>query len=180
MFAFLLGIWLGSIAVIDSRTPWYWAQLLTSPAVAYLAHLSGSVYHLDSFGRPREIGEIYTGIAGLLNLLCVVNAVYMAHCNNIKERNLMMNILNLYQYLLAGFMAPVHIGTTAHALLLALPLIAVIAIVYKATKLDEIKFVSFVREVFLLFGSILVFMIITAIVIFVIMKACCRIIKSVF
>jgi hypothetical protein len=67
-------------------------------------------------------------------------------------------------------MAPVHIGTTARAFLLALPLIAVIAIVYKATKLNEIKFVSFVREVFLLFGSILVFMIITAIVTFVIMK----------
>ena len=87
MFAFLLGIWLGSIAVIDTRTPWYWAQLLTSPAVAYLAHLSGSVYHLDSFGKPREIGEIYTGIAGMLNLLCVVNAMYMAHCDNIKEQS---------------------------------------------------------------------------------------------
>jgi hypothetical protein len=87
-FAFVLGIWLGSIAVIDSKTPWYWAQILTSPAVVYLAHLSGSVYHLDSFGKPREIGEIYTGIAGLLNLLCVVNAVYIAHCENSKQRNL--------------------------------------------------------------------------------------------
>jgi hypothetical protein len=86
-FAFVLGIWLGSIAVIDAATPWYWAQLLSSPAVAYLAHLSGSVYHLDSFGRPREMGEIYTAIAGMLNLLCIVNAVYVAHCNNIKEQN---------------------------------------------------------------------------------------------
>ena len=68
-------------------------------------------------------------------------------------------------------MAPVHIGTTANAFFLALPLIAVIAIVYKAIKLDEIKLVSFVREVFLLFGSILVFMIVTAVVLFVIMKA---------
>lgn len=83
----------------------------------------------------------------------------------------MMSGLNLCQYVLAGFMSPVEIGTTAKALLLALPLTAVIAIVYKATKIQEIKFVSFVRESFLLFGSILVFMIITAIVIFVIMKA---------
>jgi len=82
LFAFVLGIWLGSIAVIDAGTPWYWAQMLNSPAVAYLAHLSGSVYHLDSFGKPREMGEIYTAIAGMLNLLCVVNAVYMAHCKN--------------------------------------------------------------------------------------------------
>ena len=67
-------------------------------------------------------------------------------------------------------MAPVYIGTTAKALLLSLPLIAVISIVYKATKLEEIKLVSFLKEVVLLFGSILVFMVITAIVIFVIMK----------
>jgi len=86
-FLFVLGIWLGSIAVIDARTPWYWAQMLNSPAVAYLAHLSGSVYHLDSFGKPREIGEIYTGMAGMLNLLCIINAVYVAHCANIKEQN---------------------------------------------------------------------------------------------
>jgi hypothetical protein len=87
MFAFLLGIWLGSIAVIDATTPWYWAQMLNSPAVAYLAHLSGSVYHLESYGKPREIGEIYTGIAGLLNLLCVVNAMYMTHCANITKNS---------------------------------------------------------------------------------------------
>jgi len=31
------------------------------------------------YGRPNEIGQIYTSIAGLLNLLCIVNAVYLAH-----------------------------------------------------------------------------------------------------
>jgi hypothetical protein len=87
VFAFGLGTYIGSIAVIDANTPWYWAQLLFSPAAAFIAHLSGSVYHLDAYGRPREIGEIYTGIAGMLNLLCVINAVYMAHCINIKEQN---------------------------------------------------------------------------------------------
>lgn len=88
-FAFVLGIWFGSIAVIDASTPWYWAQMLNSPMVAYLAHLSGSVYNLESYGKPREIGEIYTAIAGMLNLLCIVNAVYMAHCkNNLSNRGL--------------------------------------------------------------------------------------------
>jgi len=109
VFAFTFGIYIGSIAVVDapeswyiakliyslishkqvisvSGSPWYFAQILFSPAVGYLAHLSAA-FHLDSYGRPREIGEIYTGIAGMLNLLCVVNAVYMAHCINIKERN---------------------------------------------------------------------------------------------
>ncbi len=84
MFAFLLGIWLGSIAVIE--TPWFYAQVLTSPAAAYLAHVS-KVFGLVSYGKPREIGEIYTGIAGMLNLLCVVNAVYLAHRDTIKEQD---------------------------------------------------------------------------------------------
>lgn len=87
VFSFTFGIWLGSIAVIDARTPWYWAQMLNSPAVAYLAHLSGSVYHLDSYGKPREIGEIYTAIAGMLNLLCVINAVYLANDDTIPKNN---------------------------------------------------------------------------------------------
>jgi len=65
----------------------------------------------------------------------------------------------------------VYIGTTAKALLLALPLIAVISIVYKAIKVEEIKFASFLRESILLFGSIVAFIIVTAIVIFIIMKA---------
>lgn len=78
---------------------------------------------------------------------------------------------NLSQFVLANFMSPVDIGTTARALLLALPLIAVIAVVYKAIKVGEIKFTSFLRESILLFGSILGFMVITAVVIFMIMKA---------
>lgn len=71
---------------------------------------------------------------------------------------------------LAGFMTPVYIGTTPQAFLLALPLIAVISIVYKAIKMEEIKFAPFVWQVFLLFCSILVFMVLTAIAIFVVMK----------
>jgi len=31
------------------------------------------------FGRAGEIGQIYTSVAGLLNLLCIVNAIYVAH-----------------------------------------------------------------------------------------------------
>ena len=58
-------------------------------------------------------------------------------------------------YCLAGFMAPVYIGTTPKAFLLALPLIAVI---------------SFIRETSLLFGSILAFMVLAAIGIFIFMK----------
>jgi hypothetical protein len=77
--AFLIGIFIGSIAVVEIKSPWFYAQILFSPIVGYIGHLSGSVMHLDSFGRPREIGEIYTGISGMMNLLCIVNAVFLAH-----------------------------------------------------------------------------------------------------
>ena len=72
--------------------------------------------------------------------------------------------------MLASFTSPVYIGSTAGALLWSLPLLAVISIVYKAIKLDEIKPADFVKQVFLLFGSILVFMLLTAVIIFGIMK----------
>lgn len=79
-------------------------------------------------------------------------------------------MFNVFQNCLAGFMSPVDIGTTPKAFLLALPLIAVIAVVYKATKLEKLEFWPFLRESVLLFGSILVFMVLTAAGIFIFMK----------
>lgn len=81
----------------------------------------------------------------------------------------MTNLL-LFKYILAGFTTPVHIGSTAAALLWALPLLAVISIVYKTLKLEEVKFADFVKQVSLLFGSILIFMILAAAAIFIAMK----------
>ncbi len=71
---------------------------------------------------------------------------------------------------LASFTSPVDLGTTPQGLLLALPLIAVIAVVYKATKLEEFTFISFAKESAILFGSIAVFMVLAAVGIFFLMK----------
>lgn len=79
-------------------------------------------------------------------------------------------INNVCHFVLAGFINPLYIATTPYAFLFALPLIAVISIVYKAIKLEKLEFVTLVRESFLLFGSILVFMIASAIVVFLFMK----------
>ncbi|MCD4830481.1 MAG: hypothetical protein K8R02_01585 [Anaerohalosphaeraceae bacterium] len=72
--------------------------------------------------------------------------------------------------ILASFVSPVDIGTTPQSLLLALPLIAVIAVVYKATKLEEFTFASFVKESAILFGSISVFMILAAVGLYLVMQ----------
>ncbi len=83
---FLIGLYVGSVGVIDpiGAKPWYAAQLMNSPAVFWLGRL-GATGAYPVYGRPNEIGQIYTSIAGLLNLLCIVNAVYMAHLRCVDE-----------------------------------------------------------------------------------------------
>lgn len=66
----------------------------------------------------------------------------------------------------ATLTAPQQIGTTPASLLWLLPLTAAISIAYKATKLPTITAHAFIKEAALLFGSIIVFMAITALVLF--------------
>lgn len=86
VLTFLLGLYIGSFGVIDpiGAKPWYAAQLMISPVVFFLGRL-GTTGAYPVYGRPGEIGQIYTSIAGLLNLLCLVNAVYMAHLRSVGE-----------------------------------------------------------------------------------------------
>lgn len=104
---FVAGLYIGSIGVIDpiASKPWYVAQIMNSPAVFLIgSHVARTqldaqdaigyasshtareqavqkakqeVYRV--YGKPNEIGQIYTSIAGLLNLLCIVNAMYLMH-----------------------------------------------------------------------------------------------------
>jgi hypothetical protein len=77
---FCIGLYAGSIGVIDpaGAKPWYVAQIMNSPIVAAIGYLTRTGNY-PVYGRPNEVGQLYTSIAGLLNLLCIVNAVYMAH-----------------------------------------------------------------------------------------------------
>ena len=83
VLTFVLGIYIGSIGVIDpigtiGDRLWYFVQMMNSPFVAIIGRFTaGGGYPV--FGRPNEMGKLYTGIAGLLNLLCIVNAVYLAY-----------------------------------------------------------------------------------------------------
>lgn len=69
-------------------------------------------------------------------------------------------------YIMASFTIPEQISTTPQSMLWLLPLVAAIAVVYKATKLPEIKAANFIKESVLLFGSIVVFMFVTAFVLY--------------
>jgi hypothetical protein len=103
LLTFLVGLYAGSIGVIDplGARAWYFAQVLTSPVVMIVGSHVANVQRLADqeasngqagktvpyhvYGRPGEIGQIYTSIAGLLNLLCIVNAMYVAHQMAISE-----------------------------------------------------------------------------------------------
>ncbi len=77
---FCIGIYIGSIGVIDpvQAKPWFAAQILNSPLVGLLGRMTASGRYL-SYGKPNEIGQLYTSISGLLNLLCIINCVYIGH-----------------------------------------------------------------------------------------------------
>jgi len=81
VLTFCTGLYVGSIGVVDpvGAKSWYVAQLMNSPMTAALGYLTATGAYPVVYGRPNEIGQIYTSIAGLLNLLCIVNAVYLAH-----------------------------------------------------------------------------------------------------
>jgi hypothetical protein len=68
--------------------------------------------------------------------------------------------------IMATFTTPEKIGTTPQSVLWLLPLATAIAVVYKATKLPTIKAGDFVKETAILFGSIIVFISVTALVLF--------------
>lgn len=97
---FLTGLYVGSIGVVDpvNAKPWFAAQLMNSPAVLLVGDRVADAYRLAKqrndpklayivYGRAGEVGQIYTSIAGLLNLLCIVNAVYSAHVRRVEGAN---------------------------------------------------------------------------------------------
>jgi hypothetical protein len=86
VLTFVVGVYVGSVGVVDPvhARPWYAAQMMNTPLVMILGRI-GATGNYRVFGRANEIGQIYTSIAGLLNLLCIVNAVYMAHLRHIGE-----------------------------------------------------------------------------------------------
>jgi hypothetical protein len=83
---FAAGLYIGSIGVVDpiGYKLWYMVQMMSSPLVAIIGyHTQGGGFPV--YGRPNEMGQIYTSTAGLLNLLCIVNAVYMAYIRKTQD-----------------------------------------------------------------------------------------------
>jgi len=85
ILTFGIGLYIGSIGAVDpiGYRLWYLVQMMGSPLVAIIGHqTAGGGYPV--YARPLEMGQIYTSTAGLLNLLCIVNSVYMAYLRKTK------------------------------------------------------------------------------------------------
>lgn len=65
--------------------------------------------------------------------------------------------------ILANFTMPERIGVTGESMFWLLPLALSIAVVYKATKVRQVRAASFIKESVVLFASIVVFMFVTAV-----------------
>ena len=85
LLIFGAGLYIGSIGVIDPYGSWvcYIGQVMFSPLVMILGHYV-SAGGFPVYSKPAEIGQIYTGLVGLLNLLCIIKSVYLAHLYRIE------------------------------------------------------------------------------------------------
>jgi hypothetical protein len=70
-------------------------------------------------------------------------------------------------FFVASLTTPERVGTTPQSMLWLLPLAATIAVVYKATKAPKITAGNFLKEAAVLFGSIVLFIAATALVLYV-------------
>lgn len=87
VLTFVIGIYIGSIGVIDpigSKFA-YIGQLMNSPAITLIGRITAAGGY-PVYGRPSEIGQIYTVISGMLNLLCIINVIYLANARQ-KPQN---------------------------------------------------------------------------------------------
>ena len=75
---FLLGVILGSVEMIDPHQAkaWFCAQVLCGlPAIVVTLLQDPNLTVTQFYGRGVDIGQVYTGVAGLLNLLCILDAL---------------------------------------------------------------------------------------------------------
>jgi small-conductance mechanosensitive channel len=67
---------------------------------------------------------------------------------------------------LGSFTIPLRVGTDPASMLWLLPLVVSIAVVYKSTKVYQIQLWPFTKESAVLFGSIVVFILVAAVILY--------------
>jgi hypothetical protein len=73
----LAGILIGGIGAVDSQGSrgWFLAQIFLGPATLAIDFIHQSRFHsVGALGRAEELGTLYVAIAGLLNLIAIIDA----------------------------------------------------------------------------------------------------------
>ena len=84
---FVLGVLLGGIEIVDPENShaWFCAEILTG-APALITTLLQEPQTKAGLGRGADLGEVYAGIAGLLNLMCVLDALKRAYLASRQDK----------------------------------------------------------------------------------------------
>jgi hypothetical protein len=96
VLVFAAGVLVGGIRVVDAPSslgvgavlekPWFIGQVLTGPVSVAAALWANQVAQNDpdriSHSRSWEIGTLYTAVAGMLNLLAIIDATHRAASGN--------------------------------------------------------------------------------------------------
>jgi uncharacterized protein DUF6677 len=91
---FVLGLLIGGVKVVEtppgllsspvnavSQKPWFVGQILAGPITLVSASIGSGQQYYSSHARVNEIGTLYTAVAGMLNLLAIIDAAYRAGHN---------------------------------------------------------------------------------------------------
>lgn len=77
---FFVGVLIGGVEMVGPQfsKAWFVAQVVAGlPAIISVVLQDPNVS--AGFGKGIDLGQVYTGVAGLLNLLCVVDTLMRAH-----------------------------------------------------------------------------------------------------
>ncbi len=85
VLTFVVGVMLGSVHQVNPDRPathsfWYILQVLTGLPAIITTFAQNAVSQPDTvsiYGRGVDLGELYTRVAGLLNLMCVLDALLL-------------------------------------------------------------------------------------------------------
>jgi hypothetical protein len=90
LILFILGCLIGGMKVIDPASsysnlfraimqkPWFVAQILAGPITLISALIAKGPQFVVSHVRVNEIGTLYTAVAGMLNLLVIIDCSHRA------------------------------------------------------------------------------------------------------
>jgi hypothetical protein len=87
---FVLGLLIGGVRVVEASKisyrqtpmraimdrPWFVPQILAGPITPIVAAIGRNEWFMSSHARLNEIGTLYTAIAGMLNLMVIVDAAW--------------------------------------------------------------------------------------------------------